>query len=92
MKRKKVNLGDEVLDPISGYKGTALGITMWLYGCERITVQMKGTDSEGNLYPTQSFDEPQLKVTKKAKKIVKGDDVGGFDIRMEQKRGVKQFN
>ena len=82
----KVNLGDEVLDPITGYKGVAIGLTTWLYGCERITVQMKGVNKEGELYQSQAFDEPQLKIIKKAKKTKVNRRKGGFNIKVMQKK------
>lgn len=87
----EIELGSEVLDPITGYKGIAIGRTIWLYGCSRITVQMKGLDKDGNLYPTQSFDEPQLKLVKKAVLKTGNRKTGGFNIKIEQKKGVSRF-
>lgn len=31
--------GDEVEDKVTGYKGIVIGLTSWLFGCKRITVQ-----------------------------------------------------
>ena len=87
----KINLGDKVKDPISGYVGIAVGKTTWLYGCTRISVQMKGFDKDGNLYPLQSFDEPQLKVmvSKKEKEATKTQRAdGGPRPNVYQKEGV----
>lgn len=61
----KVNLGDEVIDTVSGFKGVAVAITEWLTGCARVTVQPK-VDKDGKLSASEAFDEPMLKVTKKA--------------------------
>lgn len=61
-----VNLGDEVTDPITGFKGTAVAITLWMYGCRRVVIQPKGVDKEGKVFADMAFDEPQLKVTKRA--------------------------
>lgn len=63
----KIELGDLVKDRVTGFKGVAIGVTTWLYGCARIVVQPVGLTKEGRTYETQSFDEPQLEVVKKAK-------------------------
>lgn len=34
-----VELGDRVKDKISGLKGIAVGISNYLYGCRRISIQ-----------------------------------------------------
>lgn len=62
-----VEFGDQVTDPITGFKGTVIAITQWMYGCRRVTVQPKGLNKDGELYDAQQFDEPGLKVTKAAK-------------------------
>jgi len=56
-----VNLGDKVEDRITGLEGIAIGITTWLYGCRRITVQPQEA-KDGR--PADAFvvDEPQLEV------------------------------
>ena len=63
-----IELGDTVKDSISGFVGIAVGKTTWLYGCDRITIHPQGLTKEGKLFDTQSFDEPQLVIVKKAKK------------------------
>ena len=57
----KVELGDEVMDRISGFKGIAVARTVWLHGCERITVQPK-VDKDGKRQDMETFDEPQMEV------------------------------
>lgn len=66
MNETVVELGDQVKDPVTGFKGTAVAITTWMFGCRRVTVQPKGLDKDGKLFETQSFDEPGLTVTKRA--------------------------
>ncbi|KKK47803.1 hypothetical protein LCGC14_3151530, partial [marine sediment metagenome] len=61
-----VELGDKVRDPITGFKGTAVAFTQWLFGCRRITVQPTGINKDGNMFEVQVFDEPQLRITKRA--------------------------
>lgn len=63
----KIELGDTVKDKVTGFKGIAIGHTTWLFGCSRITVQPQGVTKEGRTFDTQSFDEPQLELVKKAK-------------------------
>ena len=66
MTETKVDFGDKVIDSITGFKGTVVAITQWLYGCRRITVQPSGINKDGFIFDTQAFDEPSLKVTKRA--------------------------
>ena len=61
-----VNLGDEVKDTVSGFKGIAVAYHTYLQGCDRISVQ-PSIDNESKLPESQAFDEPQLKVVKKGK-------------------------
>lgn len=42
-KNAAIGLGDRIKDRITGLKGIVLGITDWLYGCERIAVQPEQT-------------------------------------------------
>lgn len=69
--KSKIELGDEVRDLVTGFKGIAVGRTTWLYGCDRISVQPKGVNKEGKTYDNQGFDEPQLEIVKKAKSSIK---------------------
>lgn len=68
---QKINLGDEVVDTVTGFKGIAIGRTTWLSGCDRITVQPKGINKEGKLFESQTFDEDLLDVVK-PKKVKEG--------------------
>lgn len=67
-----VGLGDEVKDKVTGFKGIAVGITIFLQGCRRISVQPP-VGKDGILPDQHWFDEPQLDVIKVAK--VKTEDV-----------------
>jgi len=71
-----INLGDLVEDTVTGFKGIAVGRTVWLHGCNRISVQPTGLNKEGKVYEAQGFDEPQLKVLKKIK-VKEGSHVAG---------------
>jgi hypothetical protein len=60
-KFEDVELGDRVADKISGFKGIAVGLTEWMYGCRRITIQPEET-KDGSPVECAVFDEPQLKI------------------------------
>lgn len=73
----KINLGDEVRDTITGFKGVAIARTEWITGCDRYTVSPK-VDKDGKMGENQSFDGPTLVVTKAKKPIkVKTEKKGG---------------
>jgi len=61
-----INLGDEVKDSVSGFKGIAVAKHTYLQGCDRVSVQ-PSIDKEGKLPEAQTFDEPQLETIKQAK-------------------------
>ena len=65
-----INLGDEVKDTITGFKGIVVSKTEYLYGCIRVCVQPK-ISKDGKLSDYADFDEPQLVAIKK-KKVKKG--------------------
>ena len=56
-----INLRDKVKDTISGYAGIVIGVTQWLHGCRRLTVQAQGLH-DGKPIETQCIDEQQLEV------------------------------
>lgn len=72
---KQANLGDIAKDTITGFKGIVIGITKWLHGCRRITIQPQ-TLKDGKPVDSVSFDEPQVQVLKSAK-VPTTSDTGG---------------
>jgi hypothetical protein len=60
-----VELGDRVKDRISKLQGIAVGITNWLYGCQRVTIQPEKADKEGKPADCFTVDEPQVTIIKK---------------------------
>jgi hypothetical protein len=60
-----IQLGDRVSDQVSGYVGIVECVTTWLYGCRRFGVRAEGL-FEGQPIHRQYFDEPELKMVKKA--------------------------
>lgn len=72
----RIELGDEVTDRATGYRGIACSRTRWLTGCDRIGVNALG--KQGNVI-YEVFDEPMLDVHhsgKVAKAPASGTGVG----------------
>ena len=87
-----VQLGDEVKDMITGFKGVAIVRHSYLQGCDRISVIGKTTTDQPDP-PELSFDEPQLIITKAKKVVGNGDKVKGGPARHMPKSkstGVKK--
>lgn len=62
----RVNLGDEVRDKITGFRGVVIGMTRWLNGCVRVGIQpRKVTKDKGKLVEAEWIDEPQLAIVKR---------------------------
>ena len=63
-----INLGDQVQDEVTGFKGIAVAKVIYLQGCNRFAVQarVKKNEKPGDW---QYFDEPQLKIIKR--KVIK---------------------
>lgn len=66
----KVELGDEVKDLVSGFRGIATASSSYLNGCDRIHVQPP-IKKDGKHPDGLWVDEPQLKVLKKKKVVIK---------------------
>jgi hypothetical protein len=71
-----IELGDEVKDTISGYKGVVVAFTTWLNKCRRITVQSRKLES-GKPVENQTFDIEMLELVKKGKQPQKPYTGGG---------------
>ncbi len=71
-----IELGDQVVDSVSGFKGIVVAITKYLNGCNRVHIQPK-VKKDGTLPEGQSFDEPQIKLIKPKKVKRTSKDTGG---------------
>jgi len=58
-------LGDTVRDVYTGFQGTALARTDWLYGCTRILVEPTKLTKEGGVAANVEFDEQRLVIVKR---------------------------
>ena len=61
------NMGDEVQDRISGFKGIVVSHTEFMHGCDRYGLQAK-VGKDGKVPDWHYFDSRQLKLIK-AKKV-----------------------
>lgn len=84
-----INLGDEVICKVTGFKGIVTAKTDYIHGCTRLSVQPK-VSKDGKLPEMQAFDEPQLKVLNKA--IVKRshNETGGDRPTIKQAKEVRR--
>ena len=73
-----INLGDEVKDKVSGFKGIAVAKHIYMQGCSRITVQ-PSINKDKTLPADQTFDEPLLLAVnvKKVKSVDTINNPGG---------------
>jgi len=86
MGHKEIDLGDEVRDCVTGFRGVAVGKTKWLYGCERVVVQPREL-RDGKVIDALSFDAPQLEIVQRA--VVK---VRGGQERQEYPAGQHEWH
>jgi len=71
----KFDLGDEVVDTITGFEGIVKARTQWLHNCNVYTVQPREL-KDGKPVESSGFDEPQLKL-KQPKKVPASRKTGG---------------
>lgn len=62
----KVELGDEVECKITGFRGIVNGVSQWLTGCDRVSVQAPMT-KDGKYGENYWIDEAVVKIIKKGK-------------------------
>ncbi len=65
-----INLGDKCKDRITGFTGTCVAKTQWLYGCMRITIQPDGLH-DGKPIDAHTFDEPQIELIETSVPVAK---------------------
>lgn len=59
--KNKIELGQKVMDTVTGFTGIAVARTEWLHGCARVTIQPP-VDKDGKVPDNNTFDELQIKV------------------------------
>lgn len=85
-----VKLGDRVKDKVTGFEGIAVSRHSYLNGCDRINVQPL-VDKDGKIPEDQTFDEPQLVVTKAGYyKLTESDLTGGSEKHSDRGKLVSK--
>jgi len=77
-----IELGDEVKDTVTGFKGTVVALHHYLFGCTRVSVQPL---AEKDFKEAVAFDLPSLVLVKK-KKVAKGDNTTGGPAKYSDTR------
>jgi len=72
----KINLGDKVKDTITPFTGIVVGITQWINGCDRVTIQQVKL-KDGCPQDPYTLDITQVKVVTPVKKPAKKKNTGG---------------
>jgi hypothetical protein len=70
----KFNLGSEVKDKITGFKGIIRGRTQYLTGCNTYGIQSSKLNKEGIPYDWRWFDEDTLTLIKDKKVVLYEED------------------
>ncbi len=58
MQTTDIILGDVYIDKITGFRGTAVGVTFWLHQCERVGLQSGKLTKDGKVVDIEWFDAP----------------------------------
>ncbi len=53
---EEIALGDIAKDDLTGFEGVVIGRTHWLTNCDRLTLQPRGLDKDGQPSKSHSFD------------------------------------
>lgn len=61
-----IELGCEVEDPITGYKGVVVARTTYLWSTPKVLVEPRTTDDRGNRFEGEWFEEPRLILSRPA--------------------------
>lgn len=65
----KINLGDKVKDTVTGFKGTAVGITKWITGCDTVHIQ-PSVDKDGKVPKSHTVDIVSVEVVAPGKRTI----------------------
>lgn len=75
------DLGDEVKDKVTGFKGVVTSKTFFLNGCIQVGISAPLT-KDGKMGESWNIDESQIEVTVTKKVKVKEKSVGGPSTRL----------
>jgi hypothetical protein len=58
----KIPLGSHVRDIYTGFEGTLVARTMWLHGCDRLSIEPRKVKEDGTLAESMAFDAPRVEL------------------------------
>jgi hypothetical protein len=64
--RSEIDLGERYRDTATGFEGTAVAVTFWQHGCERVT--LKGINKNGEVVD-YAFDAPEVESVKSGEAV-----------------------
>ena len=82
------NLGAEAEDKVTGFTGVITGRSEWMHGCRRYVIQPKGTNKDGKIFETETFDEAALNLLKDFKEQTVSN-TGGPQREISRSRDIK---
>ena len=62
---KPAGLGDRVRDVVTKFEGIAVGVTNWMHGCDRVSVEPETLDDDGQPQSKQTFDSHRMEVVER---------------------------
>jgi len=71
-----IELGDEVIDKITGFKGIVVAKTEYINGCIQYEVQPK-IDKDGKIPESTNIDKETIELVVPKKKIIQRSKFGG---------------
>ena len=89
-REKKIELGQECVDLVTGFKGTATSIVRYLHGCDRVALQPK-VDKKGKAVANETFDETQLAITDHNRAVIKEMAIATVDLGDKVKDPLSGF-
>lgn len=66
MNKAEIELGDVARDELTGFEGVVTGRTHWLTNCDRLTLQPRKLDKDGQPHKDHSFDITHCALVSKA--------------------------
>jgi hypothetical protein len=64
-KMEPAGLGDRVHDVVTKFEGIVVGMTNWMHGCDRLTVEPESLDEDGQPQSKQTFDSHRIEVVER---------------------------
>jgi hypothetical protein len=65
VKKTPIPLGSKVKDIHTGFTGTLVAYTEWLYGCPRLTIEPQDLDKDGKVQNSYWFDAARVTLVEK---------------------------